>query len=364
MSAAARRKRRNQLLTWAEKDPDLVLDQGLYRDPDFCKGFFDRCENRALTDAPEALDLALRAVHFAETSGDPHLINLSFGVLAHAHIARSDLFWAGKVLAGYRRQALGCCPRCRSDHLRRWGDFFVELRKPEESLAALRRSIQEGGRELTRDDRGRIFFLRGIAHHHLGQRGKALADGRRTLRDLSLESPRGIFHDTVACLAIYTAAGGLRDDAVALEALSDFRRRVKGVDGWQQALLHLRWVKGQLYARLGDFKSANRYLGRAQRRLLVVGLPREAVAATLDFLQLRCRHAEPRTGVQRSCRRAIDRLLESRSDLSEEHVEGLGEMKKILELNPEKAFDELGKLRGSFTAPVPGLLGCLRARVE
>jgi hypothetical protein len=38
-------------------------------------------------------------------------------VLVHAHVARGDLFWAGKVLYESRDAALACCPRCRGERL-------------------------------------------------------------------------------------------------------------------------------------------------------------------------------------------------------------------------------------------------------
>ena len=356
MSRAAQDPRLNRRLTKAVENPYLALEKGWYQQPEFCRGFFDRCEHLALVSSPATLELAQRAVHIAESHGDPHLINRSYGVLAHAHIARFDLFLAGKVLQDCRDLALACCPRCRSDYLRRQGDLLGELRKPDEALEALSGALDDGGRHLDPDARARILFLRGIANYWAGHRDRSIADADRSLRLLSLDSPRGYFHDNVSCLAIYAAGGGRRQDALALAHVDRVLERIRGLDGWKVLRTRSCWVKGHLHARLGDLRRARTQLERAQVRLLTEGLLREAVAVVLDNAQLRCRHPEPRGDNLLSAQLAVAACLK-RPDLTDKHRRGLEEMAKVLEKHPEKAFDELGAFRRSFIAPVPGILG-------
>ncbi len=347
----------HQVLTQAEKEPRLALDKGWFQKPGFCDGFFDRCEHQAFMIAPSALELARRAVEMAELHGDPHLIHRGHGVLAHAYIARVDYFWARKVLDGVRDQALSCCRRCRSDWFRRDGDLLGELRQPVEALRVLNDSLREGGSLLDPDTVGRIYFVRGIAYHHDGQRARAIRDAGRPLLVLSLDSPRGFFLDCLALLAIYVGGGGIEDDRVALDYLERFLLRSRGIRRWQDVRARAAWVAGHLYARIGDMRRALDRFETALGKLLTDGLAREIVAVTIDAAQLRSRHAAPLDDSLRMASGAIDRCLDRRCDLSDDHRRGLEQMKNVLKVYPESAFGELEAFRKSFIAPVPGRLG-------
>ena len=342
-------------LTWTEKNPRKALENGWIRDPEFCRAFFDRCDHLAFVLSPETLDLALRAVEFADAHGDPHLIHRSLGVLSHAYIIRGDLFWAGRTLAGVRERALACCPACRCDFLRREGDLLGERRHARESLAALDAALEEGGHLLSSDDRARVYYCRAVAHYFLGHRGRALRDARRTLTDLSLDSPRGYFLDTAAFLAIYVAGGDPSHDEHAVASLRDFADRVKGHKNWNDMHTRAAWAGGHLSARLGDVRRAGRQLKSAWIQLRYNGLAREFVAATVDRCQLLVRGVEPRWQAPETAVELIDTCL-TRQDLTDDHRRGLKEMRHILEYRPENAFEELVRFRRSFIAPVPGVM--------
>ncbi|MCP3964691.1 MAG: hypothetical protein GY719_43240 [bacterium] len=342
-------------LTWTEKNPRKALENGWVQDPEFCRAFFDRCDHLAFVLSPATFDLALRAVEFAEAHGDPHLLHRSHGVLSHAFIIRGDLFWAGRTLAGVRKRALDCCPACRCDLLRREGDLLGERRHARESLAALDAALEEGGHLLTADDRARVFYCRAVAHHFLGNRGRALRDARRTLMELSLDSPRGYFLDTAAFLAIYVAGGDPRHDEYAATCFRDFSERIKGRKDWNDMNTRSAWSGGHLSARLGDFRRAGRQLKSAWIQLRYNGLARELVAATVDRCQLICRGIEPRWQAPENAIELIDTCL-TRQDLTDDHRRGLKEMKGVLDDWPENAFEELVGFRRSFIAPVPGVM--------
>lgn len=346
----------------AVKNPRLALDHGWFQDPEFCVGFFDRCEGLALAYSQEATELARRAVEMAAVNGDPHLTNRACGVLVSAYIERFDLFWAGKTLDLYRRQAVACCRRCRSDFLRREGDFLVECRKPAEALAALRACVEEGEGILDADGVARVLFVRGIGYHHAGRRDQALDDAGRTLLDLSLESPRHFFHDAIAFLAIFNAGGEPRHDEITLGFLDRFDERIRGAAGWQLVRGRKYWAEGHLHARRGDVVRARKRLERGQRKLLAGGYRREVVASAIDVAQLRMRMEEPTDDNVRFARRLLAKCIAERPDLSDDQRRGLREMDLVLARYPENAFEELGRFRRSFVAPVPsGLaerIGC------
>ena len=196
-------------------------------DPKFCAGFLDRCDQMALTQAPELIEIGRRAVELADASGDPHLLHRGHGVLSHAYVARGEYYWARKTLAEVRERALACCPSCRADYLCRVGDLTMEEGRLDDSLAALNRAL-DAARELAGDARGRIHFVRGVTHHLRGDRDRALADANATLKLTSLDSPRGLFVETAAFVAIYVDGGDPRHDMAASAMLAAFDQRGQG----------------------------------------------------------------------------------------------------------------------------------------
>lgn len=349
-------KTRNLRLTRAAKQPMLALEKRWFEDPKFCQGLFDRCDDFAFVMSSKTLKLAHRAVHVAERNGDPHLVNRSYGVLSHGYIVAGDPFWAGKVLEGARRQALDCCPRCRSEHLRREGDLLGEQRRVPESLAALNGALEEDA-ELSSDARARIRFVRSISHFHAGHRARAIADGGATLADLSLTSPRGYLVDGVACLAVFAKGGGPDDDRAALGHVDHVLDRVRGLEPWVDLRRRADMARAHFHAGLGNVRRARELLVSVVGRLFVGGLARELVGAILDLSMLRCRHPEPREDGLGLTAELIERCMNRRADLPEALCEGLEEMLHVVEVYPEGIFDRLLDFRRSFITPVPGLLG-------
>lgn len=349
-------RRCKQRLTRAEKNPRLALDQGWFQDPGFCEGFFDRCEHLAFVMSPATLELALRAVEIAQRHGDPHLVNRSLGVLSHAFIVRGDLFWAGRTLEDARERALACCPRCRADHLLRHGALLGEYQQAEDSLRALEDALAEGGSHLDADSRARIYYWRAVAYFFLGNHGRSIGDVRRIFDLMSLGSPRGFFLDAAAFIPIFVAGGDPRHDELGKDCLDAFEQRIKGLRDWGDVHTRMTWARGHLSARLGDMRRARRQLKAAYVRLLAEGLPREAVAATIDLSQLVCRGVEPRGDTPEVARQLIGRCLAGRPDLSEDHRRGLTTVQGVLARHPEAAFHEMVSLRRSFVAPIPGAM--------
>lgn len=336
-------------------DPAKALAQDWYEDPIFCRRFFDRCEDVALANLPEAVPLAQRAVEMAVSNGDSCLVNFSESLLAHAHLCLWDKFWAGRTLEKNRRSALRCCRRCRSDFFRRLGDLLAEEEKPLESLKAFNRCLKEAG-DLSGDALGRVLFPRSVALYFCGQPDLALEDIERVLELISVDSPRGYFLDAVAFIAVYLRGAGPSHAARGLEVLERFLERIHKLP-WKDARTRTRWVQAHLQARLGNVSRAIELMEMACRALIKDGLAREIVAGVIDLGQLKCRPSNLREDNLASARRWIERCLDKRDDLSEEHRAGLKKILAVFKSHPEDVFDRLGELRQSFVAPVPGLLG-------
>ncbi len=349
--------RRRKRLTRAMKNPRLALDKGWAEDPLFCAGLLDRCDQLAMVLFPEVRQLARQAIEAADACGDRHLFHRSHGVLSHAYIVHGELYWAGKTLEDVRERALACCPRCRADHFRRLGDLLGEDGRLDEALSVLGRALEAGGRHLDDDARGRIHYDRGVIHFLRGNRRRALADAASTLELVDLSSPRGLSVDTAAFAPIYVAGGDPEDDAFASAMLAAFDQRIKGERGWGDWITRRTWADAHLQARQGNFSRALTLMKRAYIRLLADGLPREAVAVTLDLGQLRCRRPFlPWGGNWQVAIEVLERCRDQRSDLPEVHREGLKELLGVLADHPESAFDQLVELRRSFIAPVPGVM--------
>ncbi len=356
MTVSREEVRRRQRLTRAMKNPRAALEGGWVEDPKFCAAFLDGAEQLAFVQSREVLRIGRRAVEVADAGGDPHLLHRSYGVLSHAYIARRELYWAGRTLKDVRERALACCPRCRSDHFRRLGDLLGEEGRLDDSLAALGQALEAGGCELDADARGRIHYLRGISHHLRGDRRRALADAGSTLELVDLASPRGFFVDSPALIAVFAGGGDPQDDALGSALLAAFEQRIKGLRGWGDWTARRMWADAHLQARLGRFECALPLMRRAYLRLLAGGLPREAVAVTLDLGQLYCRAGLPSARNWKAAKAALERCLARRADLPEAHRTGLGAILDVLEHYPESAFEEMVQLRRSFIAPVPGVM--------
>lgn len=351
---AGDKQRTKRLLTRAEKNPGVVLEDARCLKPYFCERFFELCDDKALRDPPAALDFADYAVKLAAKTGDRHLMNRAAGVLVHAHIANRQWDEAEKVLDGYQEHALACCATCLSEFFRRRGDLMVEVRRPSKALDDLVRAVAELGDEVSDDDRAKIRFVRGIGYHFKRDPGRALDDAGRTLLELSLDSPKGYFLDTLAFIACFLEHA--RERALAEKArdyLSRFRERIKDVRDWTDVRERLTWVEGGVYARLGEDKRAGKRLTLTREARFKSGPPRHALAAALDEGMLLARRLDERS--LKSLRTLISKCLRE-LDLEKDLQRRLKKVEDVLIRKPEKAYYALDALRRHFVVTVPGLL--------
>ncbi len=262
-------QRWSRLLTKADKDPEIVLEDRRCLKPQFLARFFDLCDGKALEAPWVAEDYAQAALKLAAKLGEPHQMNIAEGIAVHACIGSKRWSEADERLQAYRQQAFDCCPTCTSDWLRRQGDLLVETLDPELSRAYLQRAAETLGDDLDDDSRGRILFVRGIAHFYLGNRERALDDGGEALRLLSLEAPQGYFMDAIAQVGCFLERSSERRHyELARDHLSAFRDRLKGLPGknWLEVRDRLRWVLAQIEAWLGHPRRARLCLERVRAK--------------------------------------------------------------------------------------------------
>ncbi len=350
-----------RLLNKVDKDPDWAFRDSRCLEPYFLGLYFDLCDGKALEAPYAAEDYAGIAVELAGKNGDPHLINRAAGVAAHALIGSSKWQEAADALEAYRSRAFGCCDPCAADWLRRQGDLVVETADPQSAKFFLELSAGKQGDALDDDARGRLLFLRGIAHHFLGDCAQAIDAAGRALELLSSSTPRGYFLDTISFLACFLEHDDdRRHDEAALAHLDRFRERLKGLRRWHEVRHRTRWVEGQIYARLDHPRRARARLESARKGLVQRAPHHWALACGVDEALIYARHERPELYDH-----AIQRILKACADnlkLDATLAGRLARLQELLRELPWQARILLSQFRRSFMTPVPGLLVDMFAR--
>ena len=292
-TAGADLQRWSRLLSKAEKDPEIVLEDPRCLKPQFVGRFFDLCDGKALESPAAAPDYAQAALELAEKLGDRHYMNVARGIAIHACIANKAWPLAADGLSEYQQDAFECCTACASDWLRRQGDLLVETHDAKLSRGYLELAAKVLGDELDDDSRGRILFVRGIAHFYLGDHDRALDDVGETLRLLSFQTPTPYFMDALAMVGCFLQRGAERRHFEAAQAhLKAFRERLKGVTGksWLEVRDRLRWVLAQVDAWIGHPRRARACLERLRAKHIKHSPHRYALAIAVDEALVYCLH--------------------------------------------------------------------------
>ncbi len=349
-------QRWSRLLTKADKDPDTVLEDQRCLKPHFVARFFDLCDGKALEAPWVAPDYAETALALAEKTGDRHHMNLARGIAVHACIGGKRWAEAAEQLSRYRQEAFDCCAVCASDWLRRQGDLLVETMDPMLSHTYLKLAAKVLGDDIDDDSRGRILFVRGIAHLYLMNRDLALDDAGEALRLLSLSSPQGYFMDTIAMVGCFVQhSTERRHYEVALAHLTAFRERLKGHKGkaWLVVRDRLRWVLAQIDAWLGHPRRARACLERARAKHIQHSPHRYALAIAVDEALVYCLHLPD---VHIRSIRGIITACKQELKLEPKIRRSLRKAARELGSTSWRAREILVALRRSFVVPVPGLL--------
>lgn len=357
LQTAAQKRRLRRLLSRAEKDPASVLRDPRCLKPKFCRAYFDLCDSLALEAPRAAMTHATHAFKLARKTGDPHLVNASRGVLAHAYIARQAWREAWMVLDSAEDEACACCTACRVDWRRRTSDLLLETRDLARAKAQLKAARDEVGEDPDVEVLCQIRFLRGMLYHFQYRSKKAIHDVGRILEELPLDSPRGYFFDSVAFLVCFLKNASRSEFSQARRYLKRFKRRIRGRKDFSPVRTRLAWAEGIVFGRLDDPRRAADRLESARRALRKTGPDKQVLGVSTDLAQLYCR------GDNEHRLQAIRRLLttcERELELRPEPRRLLGVALRSLDAPPEQIFDALVALRASFRVPLPGLLDALR----
>ncbi len=349
-------QRWSRLLTKAEKDPESVLEDRRCLKPHFVTRFFDLCDGKALEAPAAAPDYAGVALELAAQLDDRHLMNKAQGIAVHACIANKCWPEAAERLSRYQQEAFDCCTACASDWLRRQGDLLVETLDPVLSQGYLDLAAKVLGDDLDDDSRGRILFVRGIAHFYLGDLDQALDDVGAALRLLSLHTPRPYFMDAIAMVGCFLQPSGERRHyEVALAHLMAFRDRLKGIrdPSWLEVRDRLRWVLALIDAWIGHPRRARACLERLRAKHIKHSPHRYALAIAVDEALVYCLHLpdvhiRSIRGILAACKRQLK--------LEPEIKRHLRKAARELGQTSWRAREILVALRRSFIVPVPGLL--------
>lgn len=370
-SSDPRKQRSKRLLTWAEKNPELVLEKARCAKPEFLTDFYvEMCDDKALVEPGAESVHSRNAGRLARRIRNRHVRNRSLGAVVHSCIVHRHHRAAWEILRSYREDAMDCCPGCRNDYARRLSDLVTEA-TPRPLAAYLVLSVALQQEDVEDDERARFYFLRAITLHHMKAHAAALDDAGRVLDLLCFDSPRGYFLDTIAYLTVFLLHAGKDRDLYerALRHLARFRERITLVEDFAEVRTRLCWSEGVLFAGLGKFREAADRLGKAWKDLLKRGYAREAAAVTVDFAMVLRRGTHDTN--DRTIRRKIEACLDTRSVLKTlpatpgtrsqpvlpgPLAAGLRGLVDVLAREPEKVLDTLAALRTSFTVPVAPLL--------
>ena len=358
-------QRHIRLLNRMEAEPWRVLEDRRCHKPEFCLAFIERCDQRALEASHDAIEHGRAAVALAEKIGQSHLLNLARGALMHALIDARDHEAAERLSEDYLEDASACCAECSSDWRRRLADLMVESRRPGRALELIGQAMANRDPALDPDTRARFFFIRGIAHHLKGHQEAALDDMVTTLLELDLDSPRGYFTDSLAFIACILDRDRSLDER-ALDDLERFIERLKNEKrGWKDVRLRYRWVGGLIDGRLGNFRRAIERLDNVRRELVDQGPAHHAVAATIDLCQVLARSGDVTRfhPVAREIKICLHRMPSKKTQgggwrhLEPALRQGLERILAGLRTHSKRTLVELVKLRRSFVAVIPGILG-------
>ncbi len=353
---AAGLQRWSRLLTKADRDPDVVLEDPRCLKPPFVARFFDLCDGKALEAPSAAKDYAEAALALAAKLGDPHHLNIARGIAVHACIGSKRWPEAAKRLQAYQQQAFDCCTTCASDWLRRQGDLMVETLDPRLSRTYLKLAARVLGDDLDADARGRILFVRGIAYFYLKDRQRALDDAGKALRLLSLQAPPAYFMDAIAMIGCFLQhSSERRYFEIAAAHLAVFRKRLKGLkgEGWLVVRDRLRWVQALVDAWLGHPRRSRVRLERLRAKHIKHSPHRYALAIAVDEALIYCLHL-PEVHI-RSIRRILT-ACKQQLKLEPKIRRCLTKAARDLGQSSWRAREILVGLRRSFIVPVPGLL--------
>ncbi len=339
-----------QLLKKAERNLHRILEDREFWTPEFCRAFFDWCDQQAY-DYPDAVirrgDLALE---LAEKTGDVHSQSRAHGVMASAYRMKS-LYDLGEEEIAHAFSAAGSCSCCLADAYRRQGILRMYQHEFEVSLTLYDKAISHYNAIDDNDGVGRTLVSRGISLWKLDRAEEATEQQRVALCLLAPDTPEVYHLAALTNIGIFLAREGKEHLVAAEKYCAEFRQYMAGREGFSSVVVRLRWTHGLILTRLGERKRGLQMLRKARKALMRARQDEEVIAITADITRLYCDTNK------------YHLIVDLMSDTLAKLGDALG-TRPLLETIRAKAGRELAetrlyiaKLRESVTVAVPSLLG-------
>ena len=337
-----------QLVRKAERNLHRIVEDREFWTPEFCRAFFDWCDQQAY-DYPDAVirrgDLALE---LAKKTGDEHAMSRAHGVMASAYRIRS-LYDLGEEEIARAFRIAGACSCCLADAFRRQGILRMYQHEFEVSITLYDRAVNHYKAIDDEDGAGRTLISKGIALWKLERTKEAIEQQRVALRLLAPDTPEVYHLAALTNIGYFLATGSGELLAPAEKYCSELRLYMVGREGFTSVLVRLRWTHGLILARLGERKRGLQMLRKARKALMRVRQDEEVIAITADITGLYCDTNRYHL--------IVDLMTDTLAKLGD----ALGN-RSLLEAILSKAGRELaetrlyiGKLRETVTVSVPSL---------
>jgi tetratricopeptide (TPR) repeat protein len=336
-----------RLVKKAARNLYRVLEDPEFWTPEFCRAFFDWCEEQAYESPRTVLVRGQLAVELAGKTGDRHTVTKAQAVLASAY--RRDAIARAEIEMQTALVMAGSCPCCLPEIYRRLGGIRLFQLHFAQAKDCLDKAIA-AYRELGDDDGiGRTLIARGVAWWKLGEVDAALEDERRALQLLADTTPEFFYRGGLTNQAAFLATGDERHFVQAEPYLNGLRDRLAGIRGITSVRIMLSWIHGLVLARLGERQRALQMLRKTRLRLLRKRHDAEVIAITADIAGLYCE-----TG---KFRLIVDLASDTLSCLGD--VSGTRSLLKHILKAAERELDEtyrrLTELRRVVTVSIPPL---------
>ncbi len=276
-----------QLIKKAERNLHRIVEDREFWTPEFCRAFFDWCDQQAY-DYPDAVirrgDLALE---LAKKTGDKHALSRAHGIMASAYRMRS-LYGLGEDEIAHAFRIGGSCSCCLADAYRRQAILRMFEHEFEVSITLYDKSITCYKDIDDEDGVGRTLISRGISLWKLGRTDEALEQQRFALRMLAPDTPKVYHLAALTNIGYFLATGSEEHLVTAEEYCVEFRLYMAGREGFTSVLIRLRWTHGLILARLGERKRGLQMLRKARKALMRTRQDEEVIAITADITRLYC----------------------------------------------------------------------------
>ena len=276
-----------QLIKKAERNLHRIIEDREFWTPEFCRAFFDWCDQQAY-DCPDAVirrgDLALE---LAKKTNDKHALSRAHGVMASAYRMRS-LYDLGEDEITRAFRIAGSCSCCLADAYRRQGILRMFQHEFEVSITLYDQAAAHYKAIDDEDGVGRTLVSKGISLWKLDRTEEAIEQQRAALRLLAPDTPE-VYHLAALTNIGYFLAKGSDEYLVSAEKYCvEFRVYMAGREGFTSVLVRLRWTHGLILARLGERKRGLQMLRKARKALMRARQDEEVIAITADITGLYC----------------------------------------------------------------------------